>query len=110
MEEQNQDSVKPTPKAANTTPIRVNKSTARMIKNVVNKVNKIPLGKRVLIDQILVKALSLLTEDHLQQIKESTYTSKDFLEIEHKKYCSTNQAISMEDFILKILKLNGGLQ
>ncbi len=87
---------------SNTIPIRIKKSTARILKSHLNICNRKSHGKRVKADAIIVKALSLLNETHMDEIRQATYTSQDHLEIEYKKYCSSHGNISKDEF-LKIL-------
>lgn len=82
-----------------TTPIRVKKATARTIRSLVSKLNRKSLGGKVLVDDIVSKAISLLSEDHLEEIKASTYTSKDRLEIRYKEYCQEHGNITKEKFL-----------
>ncbi len=86
-----------------TVPIRIHKTTARMLKSILSKVNKKPLGKKVRADQVITKALSLLSDLHLDEIKESTYDSKDRLEIEHRKFCQQHGSISKDEFLKRVL-------
>lgn len=97
------------PKVSTTTPIRLHRSTIKMLKSVVNKINKMPYGKKISMDQLITKSLTKLTEDDLQQIKTLTYTSMDLLEMEHKKYCNNHGNISKDEFITKILLPNCGV-
>ena len=89
--------------SSNTIPIRINKHTARLLRSIVAKLNRKALGKKAKADQVISKALSLLTEEHFEEIKESTYDSKDRLEIEYRKFCKQNGSISKDDFLKKIL-------
>lgn len=92
------------PKAnSNSTPIRVSKPTAKILKNLVAKCNRKTLGKRVKADAIVQKALNLLDDHHLEEIKESTYSSQDKLEIQYKKHCQLNGHISKDQFLELLL-------
>lgn len=88
---------------SNTVPIRIHKSTARLLRSLLLSVNKKKLGKRVKADQIISKALALLTDDHLEEVKTTTYSSADHLEVEFQKYCAKNGAISKDEFLNKLL-------
>lgn len=91
------------PSVSNTIPIRIHKSTARLLKSIVTKLNRKPIGRKVRAEQVITKALGLLTEADFEEIKESTYDSKDRLEIEYRKFCQKNGSISKDDFLKKIL-------
>ncbi len=88
---------------SNTVPIRIHKSTARTLRSIVTKLNRKAHGKKVRPDQVISKALSLLTEVHLAEIEKASYDSKDQFEIEFKKYCQKNGSISKDDFLKKVL-------
>ena len=91
------------PTHSNTIPIRIAKSTARTLKSLINTCNRKSYGRRVKSDDVLTKALSLITEAHVDEIQRATYTSQDQLEIEFKKYCSTNGTVSKDEFLKIIL-------
>ncbi|MFK7824470.1 MAG: hypothetical protein AB8G05_09945 [Oligoflexales bacterium] len=88
--------------APNTIPIRISKNTARLLKSIVGKCNRKNLGRRVRTDDVIKKLIGIINEGLITEIKESTYSSQDHLEIEFKKYCQKNGAISKDQF-LKIL-------
>lgn len=110
METENVKIKQPARSALTTTPIRVHKSTAKALQSIVAKINKIPMGKKVTIDQVISKAITLLTDTHIHEIKESTYTSKDLLDLEYKKFCKLNGPISKDEFIRKLLTTTVGGQ
>ena len=91
----------------NTTPIRVRKATSRGIRTLLNKLNRKLLGRKVTADDIIFKALDLLTEGHLEAIQRATYSSKDHLELQYQEYCKINGHITKDKF-LEIL-LSAGL-
>lgn len=90
--------------SSNTVPIRVKKSTAKTIRMILNKLNKKQLGRKVIVDDVISKSLPLLLENHLEEIKAATYSSKDRLELKHQEYCKTHGSISKEDFLEKLLQ------
>jgi hypothetical protein len=107
MEQQN-----PTPQAEksskkpqlNTMPIRVSKATAKTIKSLIQKVNKKSYGKKVRPDDLIQKSISLLTDDHLEEIKQSTMSNSDRLEIAYQEYCKSHGTISKDDYFGLLLK------
>lgn len=97
----------------NTVPIRVTKGTARTIRSIIHKLNKKPLGRRVVFDDVVSTAVSLLQDKHFEAIKESTYSGKDHMELKYKEYCRINGYISKERFLeilLGLLPLDSGLR
>ena len=87
----------------NTTPIRVRKATSRSIRTLLNKLNRKSLGRKVAADDLISKALDLLTEGHLEAIQKATYSSKDHLELQYQEYCKVNGQITKERFLEMLL-------
>ena len=87
----------------NTTPIRVRKATSRNIRTLLNKLNRKSLGRKVAADDLISKALDLLTEGHLEAIQKATYSSKDHLELQYQEYCKVNGYITKDKFLEKLL-------
>ena len=87
-----------------TIPIRIQRSTARKLKYLVQSCNRISRGQKIKADMIVAKALSLITNDHLTEIKESTFTSKDWIEVEYDKFCRLSGKISKDEFMKKLLQ------
>lgn len=103
MDPTEQPSIAPTKSpSSNTVPIRLHKSTARLLRTLVTKCNRKSHGRKVKADDVIQKSLTLLQDSHLEEIKSSTYSSQDRLEIEFKKYCKEHGNISKDEF-LKIL-------
>lgn len=87
----------------NTTPIRIHKSTAKMLRSIIAKCNRKAHGRKVKADDIIAVSVELLTDVHLEQIKRSTYSSSDQLEIEFKNFCKNNGALSKDEFLRLII-------
>jgi hypothetical protein len=97
------DNPKSKPIPSQTVPIRIHKTTLRQLKSLLQTCNRKSHGKRVKPSDLISKALTLINESHIEEIQKSTYTSEDQLEIEFKKYCSTNGSISKDQFLKIIL-------
>ena len=109
MEENENNAKKQSKKIkTNTTPIRVLKSTAKNLKSLVQKLNKKPLGKKVRIDDLLMKSLELLEEKHFNEIKDATLSNTDKLEFSYREYLKNNENISKDEYIGQLL--NGEVQ
>jgi len=89
---------------SNTIPIRIKKATARTLKSIINKLNKKQFGRKVIADDVIDKALSTLNGEDLEEIKISTYSSADQLELQYRNYCRKNGYIDKEEFIKLLLK------
>ena len=96
---------KPTVKSvpSNTIPIRINRLTSRHLRSLIATCNRKSHGRKVKADDIIHKSLSLLEEGHLEEIKSTTYTSQDHLEIEFKKYCQAHGQITKDQFLAILL-------
>lgn len=94
---------KPPAYVPHTIPIRIHKSTAKQLRNIASKCNKKVYGRKVRADDIVAAALNLLTDEHLETIKQSTYSSNDQLEIEFKNYCKVNGQITKDEFLRLLL-------
>lgn len=88
----------------NTTPIRVTKATAKTIKGLLQKMNKKSYGKKVKPDDLIQKSISLLNDDHLEEIKQATMTNSDRLEMAYQEYCKANGQISKDEYFGLLLK------
>ena len=88
---------------SNTIPIRIRKTTARLLQSYLKKCNRKAHGRRVKADDIIAMAISLLDVSHLEKIQIATYSSQDQLEIEFKKFCQTSGQISKDEFLKMLL-------
>lgn len=88
----------------NTTPIRVTKATAKTIKVMIQKANKKNYGKKIRPDDLIQKSISLLTDDHLEEIKQSTMTNSDRLEIAYQEHCKTHGQLTKDEYFGLLLK------
>ena len=94
---------------SNTTPMRVLKTTAKTLKSMVQKLNKKPLGKKIRVDDLILKVLSLIEEKHFEEIKNSTLTNADRLEMKYQEFCRANGPVSKDEFLGKLMADNGAL-
>ena len=79
--------------------IRIRKETKKKILSELATINKKELGKSVTPDQYIALAISLLTPDHVEQLKDQSLSNKDRLETQYKKYCSEHGKVTMDEFI-----------
>ena len=90
-------------KKTNTTPIRVFKATAKTLKSMIQKLNKKSLGRKVRVDDLILKSLSLLEDKHLEEIRDATLSNTDKLEISYQEYCKTHGQISKDEYLGRLL-------
>ena len=100
-EERSSPPSKPT---LNTLPIRMKKTTAKTLRTIVKRLNRKSIGRKVVADDVIAKALSLIESKHLEEIKTSTYSSTDQLELQYRNYCQKHEMISKDDFLKKLLE------
>ena len=62
-------------------------------------------GKRIKADHIILKALSLLKQEHINDLQEESLSNKDKLERSYKNYCKKFGTISKDEFIGKFMKV-----
>lgn len=89
---------------ANTIPIRVAKNTAKTIKVLLQKLNKKSYGKKVKPDDLIQKSISLLSDEHLEEIKQATMSNSDRLELAYQEYCKGHGQISKDEYFGLLLK------
>lgn len=88
----------------NTIPIRVAKNTAKTIKALLQKLNKKSYGKKVKPDDLIQKSISLLSDEHLEEIKQATMSNSDRLELAYQEYCKSHGQISKDEYFGLLLK------
>ncbi|MGE3611016.1 MAG: hypothetical protein AB7I27_15605 [Bacteriovoracaceae bacterium] len=88
----------------NTTPVRVTKATAKAIKTMIQKMNKKTYGKKIRPDDLIQKSISLLTDEHLEEIKQSTMTNSDRLELAYQDHCKAHGQISKDEYFGLLLQ------
>ncbi|MFK7824170.1 MAG: hypothetical protein AB8G05_08435 [Oligoflexales bacterium] len=103
MDSNSTEKMSPKTTTSNTIPIRVSKTTARLLKSIVSKCNRKSHGRRVKQDNVILKALQLICEPQIKEIKEATFSSQDHLEIQFKKYCQQSGTISKDEFLKMLL-------
>ena len=97
----NVNKAKPAP--AGTVSLRVKRETKRKILADLAKVNKKEFGKRVASDELLLIALSLITDQHIKSVQAASLSNADRLEIQYREFVKKNGATSKDDFLGKIL-------
>lgn len=83
---------------------KVDLDTAKQIQQFKDRVNKKSFGRKVKDSEVLALAVSLLGNEHIRALQESTYSEKDRLGMVHDDYQKTNGKISLDQFIGKILR------
>jgi hypothetical protein len=84
--------------------IRIKRETKKKILSDLAQINRKDFGKSITPDQYIALAISLLTPEHLEQLKTQSMTNKDRLELKYREHCSTNGKVSMDEFIGMLLQ------
>ena len=92
-------------KKLNTTGIRVDKDTRRIIARILDKLNKKQFGKRVKANQLIALAIGLLNDDHYKQLQKQSLSNADKLEMQFKEYVRQHGSISKDEFLGKLHEL-----
>ncbi len=87
--------------------LRVSQDVRKKVTDLLTKINKKELGRKVKSDALLLKSLSLIELKHMEELQENSLTNADKLEKKYRDYISINGAISKDDFIGKLI--NGDL-
>ena len=82
-----------------TTTIRITRSTERSLRTIIRQLNKKKIGRKVVIDDVISKALTLIQKEHLEEIKRSTHSAEDLLNLKHQQHCEQHGYISKKRFL-----------
>ena len=85
--------------------LRIRKDIKRRVLSDLGRINKKDLGRKVHASDYFALLTSLLTEDHIYQLQESSLSNADRLEREYRKYISSHEFISKDEYLGK--RLNG---
>ncbi|MCP0621797.1 hypothetical protein KU644_23890, partial [Salmonella enterica subsp. enterica serovar Kentucky] len=74
----------------------------------LERINKKDLGRRIRAEDYLGLAMSLVTDDHLEKLRESSLTNADRLERDFREYVAQHGPITRDEYLGK--RLTGELQ
>ncbi len=83
---------------------KIDLETARQLQQFKDRVNKKSFGRKIRDAELLALAVSLLSDQHVQPLQESTYSEKDRLSLVHSEFQKAHGKISMDHFIGKLLR------
>jgi hypothetical protein len=87
--------------------LRVRKETKKKILSELAILNKKDFGRPVTPDDYVSLAISLLRQEHLEQLKEGSLSNRDRLEQKYREYCSLNGKISKDEYLGVLLGKGG---
>ena len=88
--------------------IRLKIETKRSVLGHVAALNRKDLGRTLTTDDVVAKAISLLTPEHLAELQEASLTPKDRFGRKHREYCAQHGEISEDDFLSVLLSAASG--
>lgn len=72
---------------------------AKLLSTLKEKANKKDFGRKIREREILTVALKLVSDQHLRELQEQSYTEKDRLHLAHEEYIKKNGRITLDQFI-----------
>lgn len=103
MELQTEKKGKPAQKKVVYTAIRVRRELKRQIEVGLEKLNKKDFGRRIRTEDYLGLALTLVTEEHVAELQESSLSNTDRLERDYREYVTQHGSISKDEYLGKRL-------
>lgn len=83
--------------------IRVSKETRERVLAVVDRLNEKELGRKVIPDDVVAVAMTLVKAEHLEQIQNATLSNFDRLKRDYAAYATTHEGVSMDEYLGKVL-------
>ncbi|MGK5083115.1 hypothetical protein WDW37_07390 [Bdellovibrionota bacterium FG-1] len=87
--------------------IRVEKTTGRLVQQILDQINKKDFGKRVGADAVIAIAIGRVTQGDILGIQETSLSNKDRFERDFARYVAKHGKISRDEYLGK--RLNGAI-
>lgn len=84
--------------------------TIKLLQTLREKANRKDFGRKVRDAEIIHQGLTLITQAHLEELKERTYTEQDRLRFAHLGYQKKHGKVSLDQFIGHLLKTQQGIE
>jgi enoyl-CoA hydratase/carnithine racemase len=78
---------------------KLDPEAAKLLAQLKERANKKTFGRRVRESDILAMSLKLVTQDHIKELQEATYSEKDRLEMIHAQYQKEHGKLTLDQFI-----------
>ena len=85
-------------------PIRIGQQTKAKLDNLLAQANKDRVGRKIKPDDVICYSLTLMADEHLQEVCNRALSNKDKLEILFKKISKEKRGISRDEFFGLLLK------
>ena len=89
--------------------MRVRCKTKSRLEHSLRQANKDLFGKKVKVDDLILFALSLITDTHLADSCSKTLSNKDRMELLYRKLSKEKRGITRDDFLGMLLDGKIGL-
>ena len=83
---------------------KIDLETAKLMNQIRDKANKKSFGRKVTDAEIIAASIKLLTQEHIKELQQVTYSEKDRLAMAHEEYQKAHGKITLDQFIGKLLK------
>ena len=83
---------------------KVDLETAKQLQQIKDRANRKSFGRKVKDSEVLALAVRLVSQEHVRELQEATYSEKDRLAMVHEEYQKIHGKISLDQFIGKLLK------
>lgn len=77
---------------------------AKQLATLKDRANKKSHGRKVRDGEIIAKALSLVSAEHILELQEAALSEKDRLHMAHEEFVKQNGKITLDQFIGRLLK------
>lgn len=85
-------------------PVRIREKTKAKLELLLRQANKDRLGRKVKVDDLMMFALDLITEQHLTEICNKMLSNKDRMELLYRKIAKDKRGITRDEFIGMLLE------
>lgn len=79
--------------------VKVREHTRQVARQLLVTANDKPLGRKIRMYELYDLALSLLQQEHLEQLRQRSLTFKDRLEMSYRRFTKEHGQVSMDDFL-----------
>lgn len=93
---------KPTDEATSSA-VRIRHRTKVKLEQLLRQANKDRLGKKVKVDDLIVFAIGLITDQHLADIRSKTLSNKDRMELLYRKLAKEKRGMTRDEFFGMLL-------
>ena len=100
VKEKNQPSEQPIKQAS---PVRLSFATKKQLDVLLEKANKKSFGKKVKPTDLIELALTLVDDQHLESLKQSSLSNLDRLEMLYDQFSKENPGVTKDEIIGQLL-------